>query len=502
MRWTCLFILNFILNVIHLTEGSYLWSWMKGNNSMILGDDPTPSGLLDAAIFPKQNGTIFLFGGYGTETRGSPVSNLQNTIWSYETSSNLWKIVDGDPTLPNQVSKHRSSDGFERPSSRFDAASWIGSKESLWIFGGYGCQGEGNQTCDGADFLGDLWRFDGQWTQILFSNGSLVPTARRGAACWSDGGDRLWMYGGTGVNKTGSQGLFADLWYYQISLASWKHVHGNQDSLDILPHYNPDLSSNPGSRRSSATWIDSDGVIWLFGGVTPDGDRGDLWKYLPASKIWIFMAGPDTPDQPGIYSEIGVAIQGQFPGCRREPYAAIGDDDILYLFGGEGFASHEEGYLNDLWKYDPFGDGAWFWMGGSSDPGSRSNRNLDGEMGSQFHPGARNGGKMWIQDGVAYIFGGYGYSDSNAGVLNEIWKLTYVDDVPSNQSSSNYDSQLFSGLTLGIAIAILGLVLIISLIIFIMSRRRRSSRNNPTKLKEEDVPEATVELQVSNAEKV
>jgi len=45
-------------------------------------------------------------------------------------------------------------------------------------------------------------------------------------------------------------------------------------------------SNAPGSRASSAAWIDKQGTLWLFGGVRFDFPPGtnefnDLWRYAP-----------------------------------------------------------------------------------------------------------------------------------------------------------------------------------------------------------------------------
>src|SRR4030042_1652744 len=50
-------------------------------------------------------------------------------------------------------------------------------------------------------------------------------------------------------------------------------------------------SNVPGARRSAASWIDSGGKLWLFGGngYYSDGNYGelnDLWKYDPTSNEW------------------------------------------------------------------------------------------------------------------------------------------------------------------------------------------------------------------------
>jgi len=55
----------------------------------------------------------------------------------------------------------------------------------------------------------------------------------------------------------------------------------------------------PGSREQAATWTDSSGNFWLFGGSDPFGSGGgnmlnDLWKFNPSTKEWTWVSGPST----------------------------------------------------------------------------------------------------------------------------------------------------------------------------------------------------------------
>jgi len=58
---------------------------------------------------------------------------------------------------------------------------------------------------------------------------------------------------------------------------------------------------------------------------------------LSNSVQWRWMSGSNTPDQPGVYGEKGIASINNYPGAR---YGAVGWYDSLkeefWLFGGQG----------------------------------------------------------------------------------------------------------------------------------------------------------------------
>ena len=130
----------------------------------------------------------------------------------------------------------------------------------------------------------------------------------------------------------------------------------------------------PGARRSSISWIDSMGRLWLFGGEGYDssssdivGWLNDLWRYDPATNQWTWASGSNTKSQVGVYGTKGVARC--LPMCRAGAMAAFPGQTAtgnLWLFGGYGYASTTTfGYLSDLWRYDP-ATNQWTWVSGSN----------------------------------------------------------------------------------------------------------------------------------------
>jgi hypothetical protein len=89
------------------------------------------------------------------------------------------------------------------------------------------------------------------------------------------------------------------------------------------------------------------------------------------------------------------------------------------LFGGNGIGSGAvDGYLNDLWKYNPITE-LWTWMSGSNTTGSPGVYGAENVPSADNVPGARSGAASWIDaSGNLWLFGGA----DGAGNLNDLWK--------------------------------------------------------------------------------
>src|ERR1044071_7666111 len=49
----------------------------------------------------------------------------------------------------------------------------------------------------------------------------------------------------------------------------------------------PSASNNPPGLYEFNNWVDSQGNLWIFGGLDVNGDvYSDLWKYNPATNDW------------------------------------------------------------------------------------------------------------------------------------------------------------------------------------------------------------------------
>jgi N-acetylneuraminic acid mutarotase len=130
----------------------------------------------------------------------------------------------------------------------------------------------------------------------------------------------------------------------------------------------------------------------------------------------------------GVYGTLGTFDAANSPGSRDGAARWRDARGNLWMFGGDGYgaSSGPINYLHDLWEYDP-ALRQWAWMGGSSS-------NIDGTFGvygtlgvpsADNLPGARAEALSWIDlSGNFWLFGGYGYAGTGAGVLNDLWKYS------------------------------------------------------------------------------
>ena len=206
----------------------------------------------------------------------------------------------------------------------------------------------------------------------------------------------------------------------------------------------PATGNIPGARSYAASWVDSSGNLWLFGGNGFDGGEtvgylNDLWEFNPFTNEWAWMTGASTippvynSGSAGVYGTLGVAAAGNTPGSRMGATSWTDNSGNLWLFGGWGFdASGNDGSLNDLWEFTPSAN-EWAWMAGSStvpqtSDGSGSQPGVYGIRGTPAAgniPGGRQGGNGWTDSsGNLWLFGGSSINGNNTGYLNDLWEFS------------------------------------------------------------------------------
>jgi N-acetylneuraminic acid mutarotase len=192
----------------------------------------------------------------------------------------------------------------------------------------------------------------------------------------------------------------------------------------------PAAANVPGGREFAVSWIDGSGNLWLFGGagLGSAGNGGylnDLWEFNPTSKTWTWMSGSSTGGATGVYGTQGVPAAANVPGAKIWSVSWIDGSGNLWLFGGQGYDSAgNEGFLNDLWEFNPKGK-TWTWMSGG-DAGSQPGiYGTQGAPAAANVPGSRSSAVSWIDgSGNFWLFGGHGVdSNWNGGVLNDLWKF-------------------------------------------------------------------------------
>jgi Galactose oxidase, central domain len=430
------------------------WSWMSGSN--VSGQTGTYGtiGVAAAANVPgfrnfgavswtDTSGNLWLFGGNELPLTPTNSGDL-NDLWKYNIASGQWTWVSGSSTV-NQNGNYgalNTAASTNVPGARDSAVSWIDSSGNLWLFGG-----EGNDSTGAIGYLNDLWEYSvstNMWTwkggsNIANQNGNFgalnvaaatnVPSARGFSTVQNISG-QVWLFGGFGNDSAGTQDNLNDLWEYTISSGVWTWV-GGSNLVDVVGVYGTKGTAAPanipGSRYSPATWTDTSGNFWLFGGSHLEADTvtvdsfNDLWEFSTVSKEWTWMNGSSALDQIGTYGIQGTAASGNTPGARSDLFRWTDPSGNFWLFGGFGYDSTSNpatnlGDLSDLWEYS-VSTNEWTWKKG---PIVNDQLGIFGTLG-QLAPGnipeSREGGASWADaSGNLWLFAG-----SGADSFNDLW---------------------------------------------------------------------------------
>jgi len=401
------------------------WTWMGGNNTDwqygvygTLGTPAagnTPGGRWLAASWTDSSGHLWLFGGGAVETTLWEF----NDLWEFNPSTNEWAWMGGSGT----------------------ALYWNNNP----CVNPNGCGVAGTYGTLGTPAAGNL------------------PGSRQGASTWTDSSGHLWLFGGWGYDASGNWGDFNDLWKFNPSTNQWAWM-GGSNTVSLMPNGGygqpgvygtvgvPTAGNIPSGRQGAASWTDSSGNLWLFGGQGPaasgtwgDGGAGsgsngnwgelnDLWEFNPQTNEWTWMGGSSTAGsnggQPGVYGTLGTPAARNIPGSRENAVVWTDSSHNIWLLGGYGYdANSTEGALNDLWEFNPTSN-QWAWIGGSSTvPCSGCGRpgvyGISEAAAAGNIPGGRYGAGSWTDSGGhLWLLGGQGLdANGNWGFLNDLWEF-------------------------------------------------------------------------------
>jgi N-acetylneuraminic acid mutarotase len=360
------------------------WTWMSGSD---LKEYPgiygtrgesapanAPGARQYALSWIDPRGNLWLFGGLGYDSTGR--YGLLNDLWRYDPLTLEWTWESGSNNRdPSGIyGTKRTADPSNVPGGRQGAVSWLDPLGRFWLFGGLGRDSTG-----AIGWLNDLWKYDPttlEWTWVSGSDQvnqkgvygtqnrpapANVPGSRVWATSWRQPNSELWIFGGLGYDSAVGGGTLNDLWKFDPTTMEWTWVSGSSSNGEAGRYGTkgtPSPSNVPGVRQHAATWFDSRGNLWLFGGDGYDsipwvGQLNDLWEFDLTNLQWTWVSGSSTLAQrgPGIYGTKGIADPSNYPGGR---YAALCGSDAqgrFWLYGGAGAdSSGGGGYLNDLWQ--------------------------------------------------------------------------------------------------------------------------------------------------------
>jgi subtilisin-like proprotein convertase family protein len=420
------------------------WTWMKGSNTVnsagVYGTQGvgaaanTPGPREGAVQWTDNNNNLWLFGGRN-------VNDYYNDLWKYNITTNQWTWMKGSSTI-NPVASYGTqgvSAATNVPGPRNMCVTWVDANNNLWLFGGSSLAGT----------FGDLWKYNittNQWTwmkglstnsfngvygTINVSSAANYPGARAFANGW-EYNNELYLFGGGR----------SDLWKYNIASNQWIWIKGSSTVAEPVNYGTINVSAannTPGSRVGTTQWDDGNGNFYLFGGVLSTNIFcSDVWKYSVSLNQWVWIKGPNTTNNLGIYGTQGVPAVANNPGARQIG-AGIGfSGNALLLYGGYGYTgSGSPNYLNDLWKLD-LTTLQWTYLKGSALYNQAGIYGTQGVSAATNKPSAREYHISWGDNsGNFWLFGGWGYGNSATfGRINDLWK--YQNLCPSMTSPSTF----------------------------------------------------------------
>ena len=344
-----------------------LWTLMGGSStggqSGVFGKLGTatagafPGNRTNASTWVDSSGNFWLFGGFYYNANNS--YGFISDLWEYNPSANQWIWLAGSSTGGQSGVYGTQGTGStgNTPGARYGAANWIDGSGNLWLFGGLGLDSVGAQWG-----LNDLWKFSpstGNWTwmggqvtggqaaaygTLGFPAAANIPGGRSNSNAWTDSNGNFWLFGGLYANDN-----FSDLWEFSPFTNQWAWMGGSKTvscgtyGCGLSGVYGtpgtPAPGNNPPGRLQAASWIDSSGNFWLFGGLVEEtyGNTSyyaylnDLWKYQPPPAI--------TPAKPAITltSSQNPSVTGQSVTFTADATASAGTppngETITFMIG-------------------------------------------------------------------------------------------------------------------------------------------------------------------------
>lgn len=362
------------------TASTGWWTWISGDTTEnargVYGTKGTPAATNKpraaqyAQTWIDTAGNLWMFGGYSYEYTGTGtgyVLGYLNDLWKFDPKTGLWTWMNGSGIYDRGGSY--GIKGIEAasnmPNNRYRTFGWADAVGNLWLFGGFGYFGPNSTGTPGGSF-NDLWKFSiatNQWTWMsgdatrdqpsVYGTQGVAAAANKPAAQvsgigWKDGAGNLWLFGSG----------YTELWKYTPSSGWWTWMGGTSQANQAAVYGTkgiPAAGNRPGSRSEAASWSDTAGNVWVFGGTNFSNNSlrylNDLWKYTASSGLWTWVSGSNTANQSGIYGPKGSAGSGYLPGGRSGAAQWTDAKGNLWLFGGHGLISNTTDITNDVWQY-------------------------------------------------------------------------------------------------------------------------------------------------------
>lgn len=355
-----------------------LWAWISGNNSVplaagnvgiygtkgVAAPGNTPGSRYKALSWTGKDGRFWLYAGRGDDDFGdcAGISQWLSDLWVFDPSTRLWTWASGSDVCMG-IAPVYGTVGLPSPDNEpgqlSGAVTWSDAAGRLWLFSGRpDVFGLGN-----AFEVNEYWAYDpsiSQWAwmgggntlpvfgEMGVSGPQNVPGGVYGGSGWTDSAGEFWLFGGgsagANINNAGAYpnmfagGATSVLWKFDPAKNEWVWMNGSAaleplSTLGIPSGFQPGVygalgsaafGNAPGGRLNAVTWTDSNGNLWLFGGMGWDatGNSGflnDMWEFQPslgpAPDSLQQVAAPTFNVQSGTYGSIQtVTISDSTPG--------------------------------------------------------------------------------------------------------------------------------------------------------------------------------------------
>ncbi|MEP7127472.1 MAG: kelch repeat-containing protein [Chitinophagales bacterium] len=354
--------------------------------------------------------------------------------------SGQWTWMKGDTSFYDWL--HKDSLGVEdptfHPSALYMASNWTDDQGRLWLFGGLTY----NSLNLHKQYFDFIWRYNpatnnwacmkaspyinsfGEYGILGVADSNNYPSSRIAAGFWKDTSGGIWMFGG--VNAFGA---WNDLWKYDMDSNTWTWVKG-PDTWDVAGSYGeigvPSPANNPPPRGESASWIDANNDLWLFGGYWLNTSVGweyysDLWKYNIATNMWTWMGGSNEVDQNGNNGIKGIPSITNLPKSRSCNCTWTDTAGNFYLFGGNTFWPLSE-LFDDVWRYSP-NTKEWTWLSGLDTTDSHGFIDEYCEYSNENLPISRaQSACIKLNNDEIFMFGGFVRWTPSASITRDVWK--------------------------------------------------------------------------------
>lgn len=287
--------INFSDDLWKYTISTNMWTWMKGTGGGAVSVIYGTQGVASALNSPGQlneidcnwvdsNNNFWLY------------THNDGILWKFDTSTNMWTWVNG--IIGGSVN-YGTIGNFAPANSPgvFAGSPMVGTLFTMWKDKNDDLFMIVNRVSGTATNV-EIWKYSiilNQWACIrvdasassvqtyvnqCLETSTNFPIARTEMRMrWVDDCDNVWIFGG--VEYTGFNTMFNDIWRYNAISNKWTWVRGGISPGVYGTMGTPSFANNPNPVAGSQRWIDKKG-FWLAGGQNQNGNpTHHLWLYSP-----------------------------------------------------------------------------------------------------------------------------------------------------------------------------------------------------------------------------